>query len=219
MTDSGQRPSTRFEAEDELDYLFANASPNPNRVGCPTYEDLVRVSRLEAPVGDSIYAHIVGCSPCFREMRAERQARARARKARVLAVAAAAVVALIAGASWWMVQPPSASPVVATRIDLRPFAVMRGDAQPPPPSPVVIPRGRLDATILLPLGSEPGTYEVQLRDESLSIPAMTNGEASLRDSVTTLRVTLDTAALPAGTYQLEVRRVGSGWRSFPVRLR
>ena len=218
MTDSGQPHNARFEAEDELDYLFANASPNPNRVGCPTHEDLVRVSRMEAPIGDAIYTHIVGCSPCFREMRAERQARARARKARVLAVAAAAVVALIVGASWWMVQPPSAT-VVATTIDLRPFAVMRGDAQPPPPSPVVIPRGRLDATILLPLGSEPGTYEVQLRDESLSIPALATGEASLRDSVTTLRVTLDTTALPAGTYQLEVRRVGSGWRSFPVRLR
>ena len=44
---------------------------------------------------------------------------------------------------------------------------MRGDTQSVPPAPIVIPRARLDATILLPLGAEAGTYEVQLLDDAL----------------------------------------------------
>ena len=81
MTDSGQPPNQKFEAEDELDYLFANASPNPNREGCPSRDELVRVSRHEKPMGDPVYLHIVHCSPCFQEMRAT-AAGARARGAR-----------------------------------------------------------------------------------------------------------------------------------------
>ena len=218
MPNSGQPPNQKFEARDELDYLFANASPNPNREGCPSRDELVRVSRLEKPIGDAAYTHVVRCSPCFREMRALQQAAATRRRARMWAVAAAAVVALIVGASWWMVGSPKDAALVATTIDLRPFAVMRGETQSPPPAPIVIPRARLNATILLPLGAELGTYEVDLRDEASSSRVKATGEAEIRDSVTTLRAPLDTAALPAGSYYLEVRRSGEEWRRVLVRL-
>ena len=88
MTDSGPPPNQKFEAEDELDYLFANASPNPNREGCPSRDELIRVSRLEKPIGDAAYTHIVRCSPCFREMRALQQTGATRRRARMWAIAA-----------------------------------------------------------------------------------------------------------------------------------
>ena len=220
MTDSGQPPSAKFEAEDELDYLFANASPNPNREGCPSRDELVRVARHEKPMGDPVYLHIVQCSPCFQEMRALQQSRARARRARIWVVAAAAVVALIAGGSWWTLRSPrtSSAAVVATTIDLRPFTVMRGDTQSPQPPSVVIARARLDATIVLPLGTEPGPYEVRLVDDAPSVRAETSGEATVTDSVTTLRAPLDTTALPAGTYHLELRRVGGEWRRMPAQL-
>jgi len=218
MPNSGQPPNQKFEAQDELDYLFANASPNPNREGCPSRDELVRISRLETPMGDAAHTHIVRCSPCFREMRALQQSGAARRRTRMWTVAAAAVVALIAGASWWMAGSSRDSAVVAITIDLRPFAVVRGDAQSPPPSPIALPRGTLDATLLLPLGAEPGHYEVRLRDEALSVRASTTGEASLRDSVTTLRVTVDTAALPAGAYHLEVRHDSGAWRRTPATI-
>jgi len=218
MPNSGQPPNQKFEAQDELDYLFANASPNPNREGCPSRDELVRVSRLETPMGDAVYAHIVRCSPCFREMRALQQAGATTRKTRMWAVAAAAVVALIVGASWWMAGSRNGSAVVAVTIDLRPFSVMRGDAQSPPPAPIDIPRARLDATIVLPLGAEPGTYQVQLLDDAQAVRAEASGEASIIDSMTTLRTPLNTAALPAGPYQLEVRRAGGEGRIVPARL-
>lgn len=219
MPNSGQPPNQKFEAQDELDYLFANASPNPNRKGCPSRDELVRVSRLETPIGDTAYTHIVRCSPCFREMRALQQAGATTRRTRMRAVAAAAVVALISGASWWMAGSPRDSAVVAVTIDLRPFSVMRGDTQSPPPAPVVIPRARLDATIVLPLGAEPGKYQVRLLDDARSVRTQTTGEAEVRASTTTLRTAWDTATLPAGAYQLEVRRASGEWRAFPARLK
>ncbi|MGE3507250.1 MAG: hypothetical protein AB7N65_00010 [Vicinamibacterales bacterium] len=219
MPNSGQPPNQKFEAQDELDYLFANASPNPNREGCPPRDELVRVSRLETPMGDVVYTHIVRCSPCFREMRALQQAGATTRRTRMWAVAAAAVIALIVGVSWWIAGSPKDAPLVATTIDLQPFAVMRGDAQSPPPSPIVLLRGQLDATLLLPLGAEPGHYEVRLRDEALSVRADATGEGELRGSVMTLRVLLDTAAVPAGAYHLEFRRTGGEWRRVQAQLR
>ena len=218
MPNSGQPPNQKFEAQDELDYLFANASPNPNREGCPSRDELVRVSRLETPMGDAAYTHIVRCSPCFREMRALQRAGAPRRRTRIWAVAAAAVVALIVAGGWWTLRSPTGDAVVATTIDLRPFAVMRGDTQSPPSAPVVIPRARLDATIVLPLGTEAGNYEVQLRDVRFSVRAAAIGVAELRDSLTTLRVPLGTAALPAGAYRLEVRRLGGEWRGFSAQL-
>ena len=218
MPNSGQPPNQKFEAQDELDYLFANASPNPNREGCPSRDELVRVSRLETPMGDAAYAHIVRCSPCFREMRALQQAGATRRRSRGWAVASAAIVALIAGASWWMARSPKDAALVAITIDLRPFAVMRGDTQSPPPAPVGIPRARLDATIVLPLGAEAGTYEVQLRDRELSIRMTATGEAEFSGSVTALRVPINTVDLPADTYQLQVLRADGDWRSVPAEV-
>jgi hypothetical protein len=221
MTDSGQPPRTKFEAEDELDYLFANASPNPNREGCPSHDELVRVSRHEKPMGDPVYVHIVRCSPCFQEMRGLQQAHTRARRMRMGSIAAAAVVVLVAGGSWLTLRSPRTSDaaVVAATIDLRPFTVMRGDTQSPLSPSIVIPRARLDATIVLPLGAEPGSYEMRLVDDVPSVRAQATGEAEIRDSMTMLHTTLDVAPLPAGAYHLEVRRVGGEWRRVPAQLR
>lgn len=176
------------------------------------------MARLEMPVGDPVYAHVVRCSPCFREMRALQQTRRPARGSRTW-IAAAAIVALIVGAWWWMAGSPRDATVVAVTIDLRPFVVTRGNAQPPPPPPVAIPRARLYATILLPLGAEAGTYEVQLRDDAMSARASVTGEAEISETVTMLRVSLDATILPAAAYDLGVRPLGGEWRHFPARLK
>jgi hypothetical protein len=76
----------------------------------------------------------------------------------------------------------------------------------------------MDATLLLPLGAEAGRYELQLRDASMAARSPTTGEAQIKDSLTALRAPLDTAALPAGEYQLEVRPAGGEWRRVIVRV-
>jgi hypothetical protein len=70
----------------------------------------------------------------------------------------------------------------------------------------------------LPVGSEPGEYQVQVLDANLKSRASSTGKAAIIDYVTTLETTLDTSALPAGGYQLAVRREGNDWQLFPVQL-
>ena len=84
---------------------------------------------------------------------------------------------------------------------------------------MVLPRAQLDVTILLPLGSEAGTYEVRLRDRTLSIRVGATGEADVSDSVTMLRVPLNTVELLAGAYQLDVRRAGEEWRTASAQVK
>src|SRR5262245_62938796 len=100
MTDSGQRPDPKFEIEDELDYLFANASPNPNREGCPSHDVLIALSRREKPIGDPDYLHLVRCSPCFREFRALQQANKAKSRGRLWALSAAAAIVLTIAGAW-----------------------------------------------------------------------------------------------------------------------
>jgi hypothetical protein len=83
---------------------------------------------------------------------------------------------------------------------------------------LTLSRARLKATILLPVGAEPGDYEVQLLDANLQSRATSKATAAIVDYVTTLETTLDTSALPPGGYQLAVRPHGEDWRLFPARL-
>jgi hypothetical protein len=58
----------------EADELFGRAYPNPDRVGCPSREDLIALARRERPIGDPAYNHLKECSPCYLEGRAIQEA-------------------------------------------------------------------------------------------------------------------------------------------------
>ena len=233
MTDSGQRSDPKFEIEDELDYLFANASPNPNREGCPSRDVLIGLSRRERPIGHPDYLHIVRCSPCFREFRAIQQAtKAKARGRRLWAVSAAALLVVAVVGVWVMLghdrskapivgqpSPGAVSGDLTAKLDLRPYTVARSDERRAEPDPVVIPQGRVTATILLPVGAEPGDYEIRLLDQDLALRASSTGSAAIRDHVTTLDTTIDLRSIAPGRYQLALRRSGGEWQMFPALLR
>ncbi len=231
MTNDGQRSDPAgFQIENEMDLLYGRAHPNPSREGCPPRDVLVSFSRRERPIGDPAYDHLFKCSPCYQEFRALQQAnvaqRAAAKRKRI-AYAAAAVLVLVVGGSWFALRRPenTAGPSLITqvtrnaRLDLRPFSVTRGGDRAKEAPPLILSRARLNATILLPVGSEPGTYDVQLLDANLQSRATSTGTATIVDFVTTLATTLNTSALPAGSYQLAVRRQGEDWRMFPAQLR
>ena len=233
MTNDGQRSDpSGFQIENEMDLLYGRAHPNPTREGCPPREQLVSLSRRELPIGDPAYDHLSKCSPCYREFRALQQAEAARQKAavsrkRLLYVAAAAVLVLAIAGSWFVLRRPgnTTAPVPTmqavqiARLDLRPFSVTRSDERTKEPPPLVLSRARLNVTLLLPVGSEPGSYDVQLLDSNLQSRATSTGTATIVDFITTLATTLDTSALPAGSYQLAVRRQGEDWRMFPAQLR
>jgi uncharacterized protein YceK len=234
MTTDEPRPESEFVFEDEFDYLFANTSPNPNREGCPPQVVLLALSRREKPIGDPGYLHIVRCSPCFREFRTLQQARkAQTRRRRYQVLAIAAVVVLAVGASWVMLRPGggegtsqsaragTSAPARDARLDLRPFRVLRGDqpGAPPAPSPLDLPRARVDATLLLPVGADEGAYELRLLDRDLTPRLTASGTAAIVNFVTTLRATLDLQSIEPGMYQLGIRRAGGEWQMFPAQVR
>ncbi len=233
MTHDGQRPDPlRFQTENEMDLLLGRAHPNPTREGCPPRELLVSLSRRELPVGDSAYDHLSKCSPCYQEVRALQQAdaavqAAAARRKRLAYVAAAAVLVLAIGGAWFAltrednpteISPATGSAPEVASLDLRPLAVTRSEAQKSAEA-LEVPRARVNATILLPVGAPPGAYEVRILDRELRVRASAMGAAEIRNYITTLEAAFDTTGLETGDYQLTLRRQGGEWQMFPLRIR
>ena len=73
----------------------------------------------------------------------------------------------------------------------RQYAVTRSDQKQSDRPPLPLPRGRLSVTILLPVGSEPGSYEIQVLDSELKSRASATGQAEIRNYITTLQGTID----------------------------
>src|SRR5262245_18556572 len=211
MTNGGQRPDpSGFQIENEMDLVLGRAHPNPSREGCPPAELLLRLARRELPIGDPAYDHIGKCSPCYQELRTIQQTDAARSVAsttrRRLAWAAAAVLVLSVGAGAWLISrgDNSGAAAVSAQLDLRPYAIARGETQPADRLALQLPRGRVLLTLLLPTGSEPGPYDVEMRNGSPRPNAAARGNAELHDQVTNLEVTLDLAQVSTGTYQLAV---------------
>ena len=233
MTNGGQRPdASGFRIENEMDLLFGRAHPNPTREGCPPPEMLTRLAHRELPIGDPAYDHFAKCSPCYKELRTLQQADAAqllaAKRRRTMLAAAAVVAVAIGGISYFMRQADRAVPVAApsfqvatqsAKLDLRPLAVTRSEDRRPDAPPLEVPRGRVNATILLPVGASPGAYEVRILDKDLTARATVRGTAEIRDYVTTLDAAIDASALEPGDYQLTLRREGGEWQMFPLRVR
>ena len=103
-------------------------------------------------------------------------------------LATAAVLVLTVAAVWFALArsgdrsgPAAAGVAVRTaRLDLRPFAMTRSHNRTTTPEAVTLARGLASVTILLPVGAEPGEYEVQLLDAARRSVATTNGAAAIR---------------------------------------
>jgi hypothetical protein len=93
---------------------------------------------------------------------------------------------------------------------------MRGETPQGDRPPLVLPRAPVRLTLLLPTGSEPGAYDVEIRDSSGASKVSARGDANLRNQVTTLEVALDLGSLSPGAYQIAVRRHGDDWQLFPA---
>lgn len=215
---------------DEIDEVLRGANPNPARVGCPPRDVLVALSRRAKPIGDPAYHHLLECSPCYAEVRDMQRADvlaaySRARSRWWMPVLAAAVV--VAAVGIWFVSPGQKGMPTSIRgpvakqvtLDLRPHSVARGDSAAEAPRPLVLPRGLVELTLLLPVGSESGPHHVRVLDAEGRALASTQGEAVIRDFVTTVHVSLDLGRVPTGNYGLAVRRLAGGWRVYPAVVR
>ncbi len=148
--------------------------PNPERKGCPPAAELEAMARHQislSGIGDRA-RHIASCSPCLRDYLDARE-RWKRRRRRLIAVLSAAAGLGIAIAGLSLLAPPAPvspspppsiaeqSPPDAVRLatlDLRPLEPVRGEAETRAGAPVLL-RANLKLTVLLPVGSEPDTYE------------------------------------------------------------
>jgi hypothetical protein len=169
----------------------------------------------------------MGSEPDIKALR-EKSSEAGARSPSWWLAASAALLLLIAAGIWFYFyagSPPgdrTRSPVMAeadVRIDLRPYAVARSEQRPVGLLPIALSSQRLRMTVLLPAGSEPGPYALRLLDSSSREVISATATAEIRDFVTTLLTTVDLRSIPAGEYQLGVRREGEDWHSYPVSVK
>lgn len=211
---------------DELDEVLRGANPNPRREGCPQREVLVALSKRERPLDDQAWEHLLECSPCYcevRDMQREHMLAAHDRRARRSRIGAAAAVLCLAFGVWWFAGGSDEAPgvaetpaVVQVTLDLRPYSVTRSPVAHDAPPPLELPREVVQLTLLLPVGSEPGRYDVQLLDAQQRSLASAQGEAAIREFVPTLQVRLDLSGLSSVNYELAVRRDGDNWRLYPA---
>src|SRR5689334_15978712 len=104
--DNRRQGPPEMASTDEIDEVFSNANPNPERIGCPPHSELERLARKRGAIDDPVYEHLGSCSPCYREWRMMQAAVARSTRWWLAATALLAALALV-GVLWWLRKTPA----------------------------------------------------------------------------------------------------------------
>ena len=217
---------------EEFDRVFGGANPNPDRIGCPPSDALRALATKQRPIEDPAYEHLAQCSPCYREFRQFQKAVARPDHRKAYFAAAAAVGLVFLGASRYVItdnkrqhQPaevrntkPDVPTVKVLTADLRNASPTRGSIPAATGESVKLSRDLVQVTVILPVGSEPGRYNVRLLRDSEKVAAASAAEASIVNFATTLTATLDLRAIEPAVYQLELKRAGEHADTYAVRV-
>jgi hypothetical protein len=218
------------------------AFPNPGREGCPNNSILRAMAyRKLLSLVDLPISHVVTCSPCYQEYIRHRRTAVLMRALQVTVASLAVSAALLAtlqvvrnytsrrgqpGIS--QKQPtgpqeraankpvPARAVPVALTVDLAPFSPTRGDHAPNLDRRVQFPRKSLRVKFLLPLGMEPGEYDVRLQDASGNAFIDTRQPGTLNDGITSVEVDLNFTDTSQSRFILMIRPPGLSWRTFPV---
>jgi hypothetical protein len=203
-----------------LDTIYRSVEPNPDRVGCPPREALRELAIRTRPLSDPLWDHVMECAPCridVREMGRDRAVIPVPSRAAWMGLAAAAVLVLGIALAAAMLMRGTQTPAAITA-DLRQYAVMRSDRPQLSEPAFDLPPRLVRLTLVLPNGSEPGTYDIEVRDADDRAHAIGSGNATLQDFITRLSTDIDLRSTPRGTCQLAIRRHGEDWQLFPVRI-
>jgi hypothetical protein len=208
--------------------------PNPERTGCQGSEVLRQLASRERSEDDPAWDHVLHCGPCygeFLELRGAVQRGIRRRRLKWLVPAAACVLVAAAVTIFVLRQhpnpneaglPATPAPTAAAfepaTLDMRDLSPTRGAEDTLPAKPRLLPRKPLDLTVLLPIGSPEGVYELQLLDKTERPLLQTEAHADIRGGLTFMHLKLDLASYPPGDYRVRERRVPGGWIYSQVRL-
>ena len=199
--------------------------PNPERRGCPGDEVVRTLAGRTELQADNGWERITHCSPCYAEFlaykdqfRRERQREVRLRRRTLIGLAAAAVV--MAPVVLISRHDESNDDVLIAEWDLERYAPSRGldEDQNRAPFRAPLKRGRIRAR--LPLGTEDGVYQIEVRrtEEGPALKTAT-GNAQILEGHTILPFKIDLSDLPAGSYFAAIGGRGKSWRVQPLILR
>lgn len=214
-------------SDDELlDEVLAKVDANPERDDCPS-EDVLRALALrERSIHDAAWEHVLSCSPCSQQVRALGGPRRRASgssAARPWVLAAAGVAAVVAVSfilqSSALFRDRAFGAAQTATADLRLYEVRRADEPVVQRGPIILPRSRVNLTLLLSLGFDAGPYEIQLVDASRASLSASTGRAAVVNGVMTLTSEMRLEGVPTGAYQLALRADGDDWQLYPVEIR
>ena len=77
-------------------------------------------------------------------------------------------------------------------------------------------RRAVDLRVYLPIGSEPGDYELQIAQEADAAILSARGTAKAEDRNVSLRVQIDLRGLAPGRYLLGMRKGSFRWMYYPL---
>jgi hypothetical protein len=203
--------------------VFSTAFPNPDRQGCPA-PDLIRAiayRKADPAQHRDFIVHMSRCSPCFNDFARFQEEAKRARRRRGLAVAAAVVLVIGLALFAWSERRHLTRPqgVEVATLDLTHRGILRGEESGPPKPPLELSAGRLELTIYLPVGSEPGDYDLQILKQAGAPLWSGEGQAKTEDQGTALRFKVDLSEAKPGSYFLAIRRRGWDWAYYPLMIR
>jgi hypothetical protein len=233
MTESNRSTSSTLVRDViALGKKYAGAGfPNPNRVGCPNSSTLRAMAYRDRRLGlqDIPAAHIVRCSRCFQEYKEFRRMALIVRRIQITAasLAVAAMIFLTARFAWNHAHrsgEPSLAAIQRTpnitpfplKVDLASFSPTRGDASDHSEKKVHLPQKLLRVDFILPLGLEPGEYEIRLQDSKGTVFIDKRALGRMNDGVTSVGVDIDLASATRGNFTLMIRPPGMDWRRFPA---
>jgi Putative zinc-finger len=131
--------------------------------------------------------------------------------------AAVAIVAIAAGVWVYVHRGRTSAVPLNLTVNLTQEGPLRG-AQQPKETPVEFPRRILNLMILMPIGSEPGHYDVAVWRDGKTL-VQVHAPGTLKDGITTVRVQMDCRGLPRGSYKLLTRFDHWSWQDFPILIR
>lgn len=132
--------------------------------------------------------------------------------------AVAASVLIVVGLATWAMLHQHNSGQIAAVVDLRDRSMARGTELPPTETPIQIPRNVSYLDIYLPLGSSEGPYDIRISGPEGGTIFAGQGTASIQQGIASLH--FDPRPWPArpGMYTLQLRKTGSEWNSFPLKI-
>ncbi len=229
--------------------VFLSAFPNPDRISCPQADTIKRLasggSDLPVSEREEWLAHMSCCSPCAQEYYGIVAGAKRAQKKVILALCAAVAIIGIGIALWQSLhlnrtqksvvshQGSPQAPVGRgagnlipqpelkwefAQLDLRPQSVTRGETPKVAQIPS-LPRGRLELSIILPLASKEGLYDVRLIQGDFMSGGILEGNSNLENHNTVLIVRVDTSSFQTGDCQMAIRRKGGAWGYYNLQLK